>query len=239
MLPKALFRALTHLFAQGLQGCTLVGGAALSGFYAGHRRSDDLNLFAASAPARKAATLAAKSLRDLGAELRIQADTAQYFDAEATLERHRFKVTVVLDSHLHHVAKPLSLSGNVSVVDLNTLFKMKAATLVSRCTEKDLYDLLWLFGHFAEIGFADLVRLGHEIDGGVSAEAMLSSVAGTPLRKEACDFSLDRKIPADEIHAQLFAFRKLLLKGLSDYLEGEPAPPLAALVKALGRFRRR
>ena len=45
ILPPPLYRALTHLSAQDLNGVMLVGGTALAGYYAGHRRSDDLDLF--------------------------------------------------------------------------------------------------------------------------------------------------------------------------------------------------
>ena len=45
VLPPPLYRALTHVFAQGIDGAMLVGGTALAGYYAGHRRSDDLDLF--------------------------------------------------------------------------------------------------------------------------------------------------------------------------------------------------
>ena len=40
VLPAPLHRALTHVFSSGLSGCMLVGGTALAGYYAAHRRSD-------------------------------------------------------------------------------------------------------------------------------------------------------------------------------------------------------
>ena len=45
----------------------LVGGTALAGYYAGHRRSDDLDLFVRDEAACRAAVLAVKSLVTLGA----------------------------------------------------------------------------------------------------------------------------------------------------------------------------
>lgn len=48
-LPAPLWRGLSHVFAQGLSDTMLVGGTALAGFYAGHRRSDDLDLFVGTA----------------------------------------------------------------------------------------------------------------------------------------------------------------------------------------------
>ena len=63
MLPFPLLQALRHVFAQGLNDCVLVGGTALAGFYAGHRRSDDLDLFTGSATAFTQAVLAVRVQR--------------------------------------------------------------------------------------------------------------------------------------------------------------------------------
>ncbi len=67
VLPAPLHRALRHVFAQGLSGSMLVGGTALAGYYAGHRRSDDLDLFTKDDLSQAAAVLAVKSLRNTGA----------------------------------------------------------------------------------------------------------------------------------------------------------------------------
>ncbi|MEW6751646.1 MAG: nucleotidyl transferase AbiEii/AbiGii toxin family protein [Candidatus Latescibacterota bacterium] len=66
-LPAPLYRALTRVFAQGISGCVLVGGTALAGYYAEHRRSDDLDLFTRDEPPFRAAVLAARSVAALGA----------------------------------------------------------------------------------------------------------------------------------------------------------------------------
>ena len=55
VLPGPLYQALTHVFGQGVSGCMLVGGTALAGYYAGHRRSDDLDLFTEDAFSQRAA----------------------------------------------------------------------------------------------------------------------------------------------------------------------------------------
>jgi hypothetical protein len=236
-LPAPLYRALCHVFAQSLSGCVLAGGTALSGFYAGHRRSDDLDLFTANEPAHRAAVLAVKSLSSIGVDLTIQNESRQYCEGTGRLDGHFFKLTVVLDANLFRVGQPALVGANVHVVELDTLFKMKAATLVSRCSEKDLYDLIWLFKQYPDRGFADLIRLGNEIDGGVDGEAILSSVAGTILRKDACDFSLDASKTASGIFDEISRFRKNLLRELAVFLEGEPAPPLGALVRRLEKLR--
>jgi hypothetical protein len=169
-------------------------------------------------------------------ELRIENETAQYLEAIGKLEGHLFKITVVLDANLFRVGKSVLLPNPLQIADLNTLFKMKAATLVSRCSEKDLYDLMWLFAYFPERTFADLIALGSEIDGGVRGEAVLSSVSGAVLRKEACDFALDKKITRDRILGEIKSFRKEILKGIAAHLASEPALPLGSLVKKLERL---
>jgi hypothetical protein len=238
VLPHALHQSLCHVFAQGLSGCVLAGGTALAGFYAGHRRSDDLDLFVQSESAYRAAALAVKSLRSIGVSLEVENESSQYFEGLGQLDGHLFKVTVVLDSNLFRVGVPVILSGNIHVVDLDTLFKMKAATLVSRCSEKDLYDLIWLFRHYPTRKFDDLIQLGNEIDAGVNGEAILGSVSGAILRKDACDFSLNANLKAKMIYDEIIEFRKSLLKGLMAYLEDEPAPELGALIRKLEKLRR-
>lgn len=243
VLPEPLFRALCHVFAQGFTqdagGCILAGGTSLAGFYAGHRRSDDLDLFTSDESQQRSTALAVKSLASIGVAFTPQNETAQYFEGVGRLDGHFFKVTAVLDQNLFRVGAAVRLAGNVRVVDLETLFKMKAATLVSRCSEKDLYDLVWLFTHFPERTFADLIRWGGEIDGGVNGEALLSSVSGAILRKDACDFALDARITAGQIYDQISEFRRRLLKGVAQHLEEAPTLPLGALVHRLERLARK
>ncbi len=99
VLPAALHRALTHVFAQGLSGCMLVGGTALAGYYAAHRRSDDLDLFTEDDLSQKAAVLAVKSLRDIGATLGDERTTAHFYHATCHLDSHDFTAQAVLDSN--------------------------------------------------------------------------------------------------------------------------------------------
>jgi Nucleotidyl transferase AbiEii toxin, Type IV TA system len=242
VLPSALYRSLCHVFAQGISGCVLAGGTALAGFYAGHRRSDDLDLFTATESAQRSAVLAVKSLTSIGVILDTVNESAQYFEGIGKLDSHLFKMTVVLDSNLFRVGTSVSLAGNIHVVDLDTLFKMKAATLVSRCSEKDLYDLIWLLGRYPDRKFEDLIRLGNEIDAGVRGEAVLGSVSGAILRKEACNFSLDfgdSGKKSGQIYEEILAFRQNLLRGLAVYLENEPTPELGELVRGLEKLRKR
>ncbi len=237
VLPKPLLRGLTHLFEQGIQGCMLVGGTALSGFYAGHRRSDDLDLFTRDPASFKSTVLAAKSLETIGVKfLEKGAETAQYFRSTCELDRHRFTIDVVLDSNLFRVGSSTNVSG-IEVADLDTLLMTKSATLVSRCSEKDLYDLIWLFQQFSKLDFSELIRLGHEIDTGVNGENILISLAGANLSEGACDFSNSPKITKESIYKQILKFKKEMIKGMQKLLDEEPAPPLKELVQRVVKLK--
>ena len=231
VLPAPLHRALTHVFAQGLSGSMLVGGTALAGYYAGHRRSDDLDLLSEDVPSQKAAVLAVKSLRDIGATLGDERTSAHFYHATCQLDGHDFTAQVVLDSNLFEIGSGIMADDGVFVADLTTLLKMKAATLVSRGSEKDLYDLHWLFNQESELNLATLIALGTEVDGGMNAEALLTNLVGTQLRESACDFSLTQG--SVDVYAVVTRLQKSLVRGIESFLRGRPAPSIATLIRKL------
>ncbi len=231
VLPAPLYRALTHVFAQELPGCMLVGGTALAGYYAGHRRSDDLDLFTEDDLSQKAVVLAVKSLRSIGAIFEEERTTAHFYHVTCYLAGHDFTAQAVLDSNLFEIGSGLKAGDGVVVANLKTLLKMKAATLVSRGSEKDLYDLSWLFDQDRVLTVPTLIALGTEVDGGMNAEALLINLVATELRESACDFSLTQK--AGEVHLVVKGLQKDLVRGAESYLRGQPAPPIAALLRRL------
>ncbi len=231
VLPTPLYKALTYVFAQGISGCVLVGGTALSGYYAGHRRSDDLDLFTQDAPSQAAGVAASKSLREIGTAFRDERSSAGFYHATCHLDGHDFTTQVVLDPNLFEIGSAIKADDGVVVADLTTLLKMKAATLVSRGAEKDLYDLVWLFEQDRELSIPTLVALGSEIDGGMNAEALLINLVGTELSESACDFSLTE--PPDEVFAKVTRLRQALVQGLDSFLRGQPPPGIAALIRKL------
>ena len=228
VLPKPLLQALSRIFSGGLSDCVLVGGSALSGFYAGHRRSDDLDLVTRDPANFKAVTLAAKQL-----PIDQQHASAMYFRANCTLAGHAFTIDVVQDPNFFQVGRWHQLENDITVASLDTLLMCKAATLVSRAGEKDLYDLIWLFDRFPEIDLSRFLQLGQEIDAGLNAESVLLSLAGAILKEEACDFSLDPGISKKQIYARIKSFRKQLLRELKDIKKVETPPGLAEIVKRI------
>jgi hypothetical protein len=231
ILPGPLYRAATHIFEQKITGCMLVGGSALAGYYAGHRRSDDLDLFARDGDAHRAAVLAVKSLRNLGAQTQELLSSSQFYKTSCTLDGHAFTVDVVLDANLHSVGESRAADDGVVVASLETLLKQKAATLVSRCSEKDLYDLMWLFRAKPDLDLRSLIELGSQIDGGLTAEAALTSLLGAGLSKSSCGFSHSQS--ADEVFGDITSLKKSLALGLHELALSQPAPRLGKLVRAL------
>lgn len=231
VLPAPLYRALRHVFAQGPNGCMLVGGTALAGYYAGHRRSDDLDLFVRDSPALSATVRAVESLSELGTTITARQKTPQFYDSVCKLEGHAFTVQVVLDTNVF-VAGAFTLANDgVAVADLPTLLKQKSATLVSRCSEKDLFDLGWLFDRFPQMTFEQLLKLGAEIDGGMTAEAVMLSLTGTELRQAACDFSMSES--AEVVFNRVVKIRDMLARGFDALARKQPMGTVAQLFRAL------
>jgi len=242
VLPAPLLQALLHIFGQRVKGCMLVGGTALAGFYAGHRRSDDLDLFVQDETSYQATTLAAHSLVGIGATLTIQMNSAQYFRALCKLSHHVFTIDVVLDSNLFQVGSSSLVGSTIEVADLHTICMMKAATLVSRCSEKDLYDLHWISRTAGGLKIKDLLSLGQRIDGGVNPESLLISVDGALLSENSCGFCRELGISPAKVFKVVKDFKEYLLEELMNAAEQIPPPPIKSLVDQavkLGKARPR
>ena len=190
VLPPQLLCALRHVFGQGLKDCILVGGTALAGFYAGQRRSDDLDLFTGDPIAFRETVLAVRSLSSIGVDLTERSHSNQYYRAVCYVEELGFTVDVVLDEPFIDIAESNAI-GDVVVADLLTLFAMKAAALVFRCSEKDLYDLLWLFKAYADRELSDLIELGRRVDAGVNGETLVYAIGSADLERSACGFAVE------------------------------------------------
>lgn len=230
VLPSSLFAAIQYIFDKDVFDTALVGGTALAGFYAGHRRSDDIDLFSGSEKAQASTVLVVKSLESMGARKLSEQESAYFYDSTWSHEGHNFTIQVVLDRGVFN-AGTFYLADKIKVASLDTIFKMKAATLVSRCSEKDLFDLVWLFETFPDLHLSDLIALGFEIDVGVNAENILASVSGTSLREDACDFSLDETISQKTIYSKIQKLRKELKDNIILFLKSQPTPELGKFVK--------
>lgn len=238
VLPPPLLAALRHIFGQGLAGCGLVGGTALAGFYAGHRRSDDLDLFTDGEGSQKAAVQAVRSLESRGAEIQAKTTSASYFRALCLLDGRRFTVDVCASSLLFRVGGFVTLEGGIAVADLDTLLMLKAAALASRCAEKDLYDLIWILERCPGMTLKAFVDAGQRYDAGADGEGLLIGVLGSRLDREGCGFSLDPAVSKEAVFRQVSGFKEGLAQALRALAKGRDAPPLAGLVARARAFSR-
>ena len=239
-LPEALFRSLVFLFEQGLQDCMLVGGTALAGFYAGHRKSDDLDLFVAHPQAFKATILAVMALKQKDIELEEGIKTPQYYRTTCQAQDHSFTVDVVLDPGFFEVGSYIQLKNKVCVATLETLLMTKIATLVSRCSEKDLYDLVWLFRECHLNDWHALIDLGRKIDSGVQIESILLSILGTEPKASACGFAESFGTPRKKVLEAIIRFKNKMSADLANLAQKEPnlSIPLRDLKKLLRQIKK-
>lgn len=226
ILPRPLLAMIEYIFDQKIgSGCCLVGGTALAGFYAGHRKSDDIDLFVNSAFTFKAVTLAIQSATQKYPDLKTHRSNIsnQYFNGQYELDQHFFTIDIVIDENLHQNFKSKLVGENLWVAELNTIYAMKIATIVSRCSEKDLYDLQWLFNNpDLPQNWEDRINLAAQIDSGVNVENMLISLLGTHLDEFSCNFSYNNSIATNDIFNQIVNFKNKIEKELIDYAKLHP-----------------
>ena len=235
-LPVSLRLAIQEIFGHGLVGCALVGGTALAGFYAGHRESDDIDLFTADATAQAMTVAAVKSLARIGVVFFDERNSPSFYHVLAELNGHNFTIDVVLDANIHHKGTFVQTSKGIQLASLETLLMMKIATLVSRCSEKDLFDLRWLTEHYRDPDTGEWIALGQKVDGGVNAESILISLSGAKLRVEACGFSAKFGTTSRNVLKQMIEFRSFLQKKFAMYLE--TSPPSTAISSLLREIRK-
>lgn len=225
------------MFAQGVEHAVLVGGTALAGYYAGHRRSDDIDLFVRDEDAHRAAVLAVESLDRQGAEVAAQTRTAQYYRALAAWGGHSFTVDVAVHGALWSPADSARAADGVRVASLDALTALKGAALLSRCSEKDLYDLRWLLANQAGLDAAALAARAARVDAGADPESFLISLLGADLSEAACAFAAAQGAGAREVFKDVTALRKSLLKDFKALAAAAPAPAIAPLIARVRRLK--
>jgi hypothetical protein len=232
VLPAPLYLALSYIFEQNITNCVLVGGTALSGFYAGHRRSDDLDLFVKDELAFSQTLLSVKSLSNIGTQIKEIAHSNQYYKALCKLNSHEFTVDIVQDVNIFKVGT-FYKSDAILIADLPTLFMMKSAALLSRCSEKDLFDLEWLLKNLKGASISDIILGGVKIDSGMKAETVLYSISSSQTRRDACGFSLDPASDSKVIYDRLIKFKKRLIKELTNILQHNISSDIKPIIDTL------
>ena len=222
--PPTLRKVLELVFSNIREKLWLVGGTALSGYYAENRRSDDLDLFAGDEATFRDTIRLVKGLGGRGAVLTSERSSPFYYHTGAEFLGHSFTIDVVLDENLHRFGSSFTAKDGVCVADIATLFSTKAACLVSRCSEKDLFDLCWILQRTKDFDMNELIRMGREVDGGLNVETLLISLNGARLRKEACHFLLqDSPLTVDGVYEKIAELRAFFIQALLD-LEKKQSP---------------
>lgn len=228
-----LAEVLRKLSAQLNEKIWLVGGTALSAYYLGHRRSDDLDLFVADPVSLEMAVMAVKSLVKEGLKLSDVSRTPLYYHANAEYKGHPFTIDIVVDENVHRNGHASKVADGLHVADMDTLFAMKAACLVSRASEKDLFDLADMLGRLKHWDVALLISAGKTIDAGVDAETLLISLKGALLRREACHFLLPgSQITVDQAFQTIMTLRNKLVDLLIIYAREHTNDVLVQSLKA-------
>lgn len=231
-LPLALRETLKMIFSNVSHGAWLVGGTCLAGFYAEHRRSDDLDLFVKDELSFKMTLASLKWLKKNDVGFLEERKTPFYYHGLLHYKKHKFTLDIVLDENIHKVGQGVKTRDEIWVASLYTLLMMKVAALVSRCSEKDLFDLDWILSQVGEYQIESLIKLGTEIDAGLNAETLLISLQGAILNKEACDFVLPHlKITKEGAWRKINNLKKALIKSLLDYQQKEPLSPKGEAIR--------
>ncbi|MDY0005113.1 MAG: hypothetical protein RBU30_27690, partial [Polyangia bacterium] len=78
---------------------------------------------------------------------------------------------------------------------------------------------------------SDLVRLGSQIDAGMTTEAAMISLASTTLRPQACGFSLSEE--PDAVFGLVTALQQSLLRAFDKLARKQPVSTLGELVRRI------
>jgi hypothetical protein len=139
-LQKAVLRA---FFARE-RGFHLTGGAALAGYYLGHRTTDDLDLFALDDPPfERGRHVLSAVAAELGASLAITQDVPGFLRVILKRNDEALVIDLVRERVAQlHPDKPEREGVRIDPPD--EILANKLNTLVSRAEERDLIDVLFL-----------------------------------------------------------------------------------------------
>lgn len=139
-----LQRDLIAAFFEREQRFFLTGGAALAGFYLGHRSTEDLDLFASPGPSLEEAL---RAMRDACAACDATVETLQSFMDFKRLLAKRGEETCVIDLVIDRapvIDSEKASFGSVRVDTLREITANKLCAVVGRSEAKDLVDLMEL-----------------------------------------------------------------------------------------------
>ena len=141
---SALQRELLDRFFAREQSFFLSGGAALVGFYLGHRTTSDLDLFTAEPAAwERAPFLLGTIAREVGAVVETKQDAPDFRRQLVSRPDEAVLVDLVFDRSPPLVF-PKPARGDIRLDPPEEILANKLTTLVSRSEERDLVDVMCL-----------------------------------------------------------------------------------------------
>jgi hypothetical protein len=194
------------------RGWTLTGGAALAGFYTGHRETRDIDLF------WYGEDLLGRIPQDVVALLRAAGLDARNLQTTPTFARlvARDSVESVVVDLVATPELPLLPPNSRTVHSKQILVESehdiavnKVTTLLSRCEIRDLWDLQVLLERGASL--RTLLEAAPRKDGGFSPVTLAWLVRQMPLERLAKDSGL-----SDDLATRLASFRDTLVEQLVD-----------------------
>lgn len=143
----------------------LTGGAALAGYYLGHRETADLDLFTSIAVIEEGEAALRAAARDVGASVEHVQTAPEFRRRLVRRERESVVVDLVADA-APQGPQPKRQFGGVRVDPPEEILANKLCTLLSRAELRDLVDVLTLerAGFRAE----DALPLANRKDGGLT-----------------------------------------------------------------------
>ncbi|MEZ4410266.1 MAG: nucleotidyl transferase AbiEii/AbiGii toxin family protein [Polyangiales bacterium] len=149
-------RDLLRAFFERTQRFFLTGGAALAGFYFGHRRTKDLDLFAApGVELREGAVALMAAASSVGATMTVLRESADFMRYMSARGDDQTLVDLVID-RAPQVADEKPPFGVVRVDSLREIAANKLCALLDRVEGRDLVDLRELLS--AGLSLEDMLR---------------------------------------------------------------------------------
>lgn len=160
-----LQRDLLDAFFRRAKGFYLTGGAALAGFYLGHRETADLDFFTGEPILEDGETALRGAVSDLKASLE-NVQTAPDFRRRLVRRGEESVIVDLVRDQAPHGPEPTRAFGIIQVDPPSEILANKLCTLLSRCEPRDLVDVLFLerAGHRIE----DVLPVAQSKDGGLT-----------------------------------------------------------------------
>ena len=180
----------------------LTGGAALAGYYLGHRQTHGVDLFGpADADIGEAARRAETIATTAGAEVARIRTTPAFVRLLLKRGDEQCEVDIVRD--VTPRVTPVEVEGKIRIDSLREIAANKVAALVSRSEVRDLVDLRHLV--LAGVDFDQAIKDAARKDAGLSPDTLALSLSWIPVDES-------RVLIADEDPEILRQFRDQLIR---------------------------